>query len=132
MTMKGIPHMAVCAALGLGLAGCASGPTASEATAERHCFNADRVSNYAVVDSETVNLRVGSNEYYQIKLLGVCPDINWSQKVGLSTDGSATVCTGVDLTLLVPSSTGPQECAAESLRKLSASEIAALSGRAKP
>jgi hypothetical protein len=112
------------------LAGC--GTTKKTASAPTDCFDAGAVSNYAAVDRETVNLRVGVNDFYQVKMLGVCPDINWTQKIGLSSTGGSRVCTGLDLTIHVPGPTGPQECAADSIRKLSAEEVAALPKGQKP
>ena len=128
-------HATLVIGLALTLAGCTSSPGAKTATTPsgpRDCFNASAVANYAVADRETVNLRVGSNAYYQIKLLGVCPQIDWTPQVVLSTGGTSTVCTDLDVTILVPTRQGPQECAAESIRRLSSAEIGALSGRARP
>ena len=117
----------------LAAAGCASKPKAAAATPEvRHCFNQQQVSSFRAVDRETVNLRVGAGDVYQIRLLGVCPDIKWTENIVLETRGSAQVCTGLDLTIHAPGPTGPQECAAESLRKLSDAEVAALPAGARP
>lgn len=103
---------------GLMLAGCASRKTAAPAE-ERHCFNAASVGGYTVVDRETVRLNVGPSDTYEIKLLGVCPNIQWNEQIRLETAGSATVCTGLDLTIHAEGPTGPQECAADSIRKVS-------------
>lgn len=115
----------------LSLAACASKTTADAPAAERTCFNADLVSNYAVVDSQTVNLRAGADTY-QIKLLGSCPDLKWDQSIALTTAGSPQVCTGLDLTIIAQTAIGPQECAAESLRRLTPDEVSALPAGQKP
>ncbi|MCC6921250.1 MAG: hypothetical protein IT548_18805 [Alphaproteobacteria bacterium] len=128
----------ITAALALGFAlaaaGCAgkAAKPAATAPAERHCFNQAQVSGFRAVDRETVNLRVGASDIYQIKLLGVCPDIKWTEGVALETQGSSQICTGLDLTIHVPGPTGPQECAAESLRKLGPDEVAAMPAGTKP
>jgi hypothetical protein len=117
----------------LAVAGCASKPKTKAAAPEvRHCFNQSDVNGFRAVDSETVNLRVGVSDIYQVKLLGVCPDIKWTEGIALETRGSAQVCTGLDLTIHAPGPTGPQECAAESIRKLSAAEAAALPPGTRP
>ena len=116
----------------LTLAGCASTGPETAASGPRSCFDPRQVSNYAVADRETVNLRVGANEFYQIKLLGVCPDIKWSEAIVLESVGSVQVCTGLELTVHAPGPTGPQQCAADSIRRLSADEVAALPAGQKP
>ncbi|MBL9010418.1 MAG: hypothetical protein JNL56_04475 [Alphaproteobacteria bacterium] len=120
------------AVMALALAGCGSTRNAATAAGPQSCFNAALVSNYAVVDRETVNLRVGAGEYYQIKLLGVCPDIKWSDAIALESVGSSQVCTGLALTIHAPGPTGPQQCAADSIRRLGADEVAALPAGQKP
>ncbi|BCW88555.1 hypothetical protein sos41_16960 [Alphaproteobacteria bacterium SO-S41] len=116
----------------LALVACGSTKTAGTASAPQHCFNAASVSNYAGVDRETVNLRVGVSDYYQVKMLGVCPNIDWTQKIGLESTSGSNICTGLDLTIHVPGPTGPQECAADSIRKLTPEEVAALPKGQKP
>ena len=125
------------AAFGFVLASCSSSgparaPTAVAPTGQRDCFSAAQIANFAVVDRETVNMRAGTNGYFQIKLLGVCPQFNWTQPVGLSTAGTNTVCTGYDLTLAANTASGVQECAAESLRRLSPAEVNALPATYRP
>jgi hypothetical protein len=130
--MKGIAAgFALCAALAA--TGCAGKPgVKAAAPAERHCFDQAEVSGFRAVGREAVNLRVGAGDYYQIKLLGVCPDIKWTERIALRTAGTSQVCTGLDLTIHAAGPTGPQECAAESIRKLSDSEVAALPASARP
>lgn len=118
--------IAAAAALGA----CSSTKTASNGP--RQCFNVNSISNYAAVDRKTVNLRVGVSDYYQVTMLGVCPDINWTQKVAFQATAGSQVCDGLDLTVHVPGPTGPQECAADTIRKLTPEEVAALPKGQKP
>jgi hypothetical protein len=116
----------------LALAGCATNPGSSTVAAgPSDCFETASIANYAVQDRETVNLRVGA-AYYQVKLLGICTDIDWSQGLAFQTAGSGSVCTGNDITVGYQGRTGPQECAGDSVRRLSQSEVAALPGSARP
>ncbi len=114
--MRASKGYGLAALLGLALiaSGCAARKTPAQQQAQR-CFDAGAVTAFEVVDGETVNLRVGASERYQIKLLGVCPDIDWAGQIALESRGSSQVCTGLDLTIHFPSARGPQECAAESI-----------------
>jgi hypothetical protein len=109
------------------------GKTAS--TAERACFRAADVSSWAAVDRTTVNLRVNIRDFYQVKLLAPCGDIDFSQRIGIRAGrGSDFICTGTnqDIDIIAPTPIGPQTCAATSLRRLTPEEVAALKGRDKP
>jgi hypothetical protein len=108
-----------------------AGPGAS--TEGRSCFRNADVASWADVDRTTINLRVNVRDYYQIKLLAPCGDIDFSQRIGLKSGaGSDFICTGLDVEVIAPTSIGPQTCPAISLRKLTAAEVAALPGRQKP
>lgn len=105
------------------------------ASAERACFRAADVSSWAAVDRTTVNLRVFIRDFYQVKLLAPCGDIDFSQRIGIrSGAGSDFICTGSgqDIDIIAPTPIGRQTCPAISLRKLTAEEVSALPGRAKP
>jgi hypothetical protein len=105
------------------------------ATVERSCFQARDVSSWAAVDRTTVNLRVNVRDFYQVTLLAPCGDIDFSQRIGIrSGRGSDFICTGSgqDIDILAPTPIGRQTCPATSLRRLTAEEVAALTGRAKP
>src|SRR6478735_3031603 len=122
------------AAIGLAaLAGCAetgnpesSGSEAAARTAPR-CFNASAARNFRSVNATTVHLRVGRRDFYRIDLLGPCPDINFSMRLGLRTSGSAQVCTGSGLgtSIVVPGSRGPTRCPIRQITALTAEEVAA-------
>lgn len=126
-----IAPIALLALGALALAACSSTKTAAK-TGPKQCFNVNSITNYAAVDTKTVNLKVGVSDYFQVTMLGVCPDINWSQKVGFESTAGTQVCDGLDLTVHVPGPTGPQECAADQIRKLTPEEVAALPPKQKP
>ena len=96
------------------------------------CFYARNVSSWSAVDRHTINLRVNVRDYYQLKLLGDCGDIDFSQRIGLQSRGSDWICSGLDVTVIAPSPIGPQRCAATGLRKLTPEEVAALPPKQKP
>jgi len=102
-------------------------------TANRSCFYARNLDSWTAVDRQTVNLRVGLHDYYQLKLLGDCPDIDWTQTIGMQSKGADWICSGLDVTLIVPQAgIGPRRCPATDLRKLSREEVAALPPKQKP
>jgi hypothetical protein len=99
----------------------------------RQCFNVSMVNGFNAIDKETVQVTVGVNTVYELKLLGTCPDIDWSLKVGLrSTSGSSWVCDGLDAELLVPSPIGVQHCPVTAIRKLTPEEVKASKAVRKP
>jgi hypothetical protein len=125
------------AAFGLALA-CAAGVCAQAAphpaAGQKSCFYARNISSWAPVGRSTVNLRVGVSDYYELKLLGECNNIDWTQGIGVEHRGSSWICSGLDATLIVPQQTGvpPMRCAVSSVRRLSPDEVKALPPNQKP
>jgi hypothetical protein len=108
--------------------GAPHGQTAA-ATGQR-CFNASTVNDFHTVDRHTVIVTVGVNRNYLLDILGTCPDIDWSLRIGLrSTGGSNWVCQGQDAELLVPSPTGVERCPVLGVRALSVEEARGLRAR---
>ena len=107
------------------------GPQAASGGASA-CFYSRNVSSWSPVDRSTVNLRVGVSDYYQLKLLGDCPNVDWTQAIGLEHRGSDWICSGLDATLIAPGPAGPHRCAVSSIRKLTPAEVAVLPPRQKP
>lgn len=123
----------------MALSGCAgtdpNDPNSAQA-ADRpapRCFSANGARNFRVVDSRTVNLRVGRN-VYRLDLFGVCSGLSWSNSLGLVTTGSSNVCTGRGLgtSITFRGSSGQQSCAVQSITALSRGEIDALPARDRP
>ncbi len=107
------------AMLTAGLAACGGARQAADAPAgPQQCFDAGAVTSFQPVDRETVLLQVSGSRAYELKITGVCPDINWSGKIGIAgEDGGSTICTGRDVTLITPSPRGgSQECFANEIR----------------
>lgn len=141
MTFK----LPVAAALAFVLAGCAGAPPAAStgqgapasavaaaSGGERSCFWSRNVNGFRALDDDTVNLRVGVKDVYQLELLGRCPDVDWAQGIALESRGGSFICSGLDATIISPSSIGPQRCAVRTLRKLSDQEVAALEPKQRP
>lgn len=125
--------MAACTAYDPGETAVAADYAASPASAQtRDCFWSQNVSGYTAVDDDTVNLRVGVNEIWQLDLFGPCPDIEWSEQIGIQSRGAATICSGLDATIIAPSTIGPRRCPVRTVRKLTPDEVAALAPGTRP
>lgn len=123
-------------ALALSAAACApnSSPEVASAAdrASRQCFFPSTVSGFREAGDRAVNLRA-RGDVYRLELLAACPDLRSAEKVLLdSRAGGSSVCTGLDVTMIVPTSTGPRRCPGRSLRKLAAAETATLPSAQRP
>mgnify|MGYP001039999279 CR=1 FL=1 len=105
---------------------------AKPASSDRACFHASNVSGFRAPDDKTVYVRVGVRDIYQMQMLGACPDINWAEKIGIRTQGSEWICSGMDANLISPSPIGPHRCAVRALRKLTPEEAKALPPKSRP
>ena len=132
MARRSIAMLLACAAATAPLAGANAADT-HKGEGARSCFYSRDISSWSEVDSRTVNLRVSLHDYYQLKLLTDCPDVNWTQAIGLESRGRDWICSGADVTLIIPHpQSGPPRCPASEMRKLSREEVAALPARQKP
>ena len=98
----------------------------------RQCFWARDVNGFSAVDDDTVNLRVGVKDVYQLELMGPCHDIDWAQKIAIQSRNGSFICSGLDAVLIAPSPIGPQRCHVRTVRKLTPEEVMALSDKDKP
>lgn len=102
-------------------------PTAGESA--RSCFRASNVNGWTSVDRDTLDLHVGARDVYRVELMSPCGDINFSEGIGIESRGSSMICSGLEATLIVPSTIGPRRCPARSIHKLDASRAAPAEGR---
>ena len=105
---------------------------AQQPISARQCFWSHQVNSFAAQGDRLVNLRVGVKDYFQLELMGPCPDMDWTQKIALVSRGGSTICSGLDAEIVTPSPIGPQKCPVKSVRKLTPTEVAALPKGAKP
>ena len=112
-------------------AGPPAGAPASAAASGRQCFNAGTVNGFDAIDDDTVLVNVGARNVWKLDIVGVCPDIDWTNRIALrSTGGSSWVCEALDAELIVPSPNGAQRCPVVGVQKLTPAQAQAL--RAKP
>ena len=106
---------------------------AATAKSPKTCFSARNVSNYAVVNDRTLNIRVGVRDVYQLDLMGICPDIDSRNKIAIASRGSSFICSPLDATILAQGPFGRQQrCEVRGMRKLTPEEVALLPSREKP
>jgi len=120
---------AIGAALLVAWAAASGSAGAASATAERpapRCFLARQANGFTARGRDAVDVHVGANRYYRLSLGGVCPDVDWSLRVGIRTlGGGSWICQGADAEIIVPSPNGRQRCLVTDVRPLSREEVAA-------
>ena len=95
------------AAVAATISGCtanhASGAQAAAGRSGRQCFTAGQVNSFHPIDQNTILVRTGSSTYYRLDILGTCPEIDWTARVGIrSTGGGSWICRGQDAEIVVP------------------------------
>jgi hypothetical protein len=71
-------------------------------TSGRQCFTAGQVNSFHPIDRNTILVRTGASTFYQLDLLGTCPEINWAAQVGIRSTGGSWICRGHDAEIIVP------------------------------
>jgi len=118
-------------AMGAALVGSCSTAEQGSATAGtngRQCFYVNSVNGFNAVNDTTVIVDVGANRSFALDIAGACPNLDWSQKIGIRTTGNSFVCSGFDAELVVPGVAGsaPWTCPVNHIRELSPEEAKAL------
>lgn len=125
----------VAAVAGLGLAAANASAVAAPDSASgptRSCFLASQVNGWRTEADNVVYLNVGVSDVYRAELFSYCPDLDTAVSIGVRTRGGGlSICDGLDVDLVVPSTIGPQTCHLTKLRKLSPEEVAALKASRK-
>lgn len=119
------------AATAVTLAGCAVADRPAIADRDAgQCFHADRVNSFHAAGPYTVDVRVGTRDYYRLGLAGNCRDLNWSTKVVLKARSSPWICRAYDAELVVPDPmAGVNSCPIASVRKLTEAEAEIVRNR---
>jgi hypothetical protein len=116
-------------ALVLGLAmlaaGCAQDRENYASDRSTQCFFPSEISGFSHAGNDRIHVHTGPRDVYLFETFGSCRDLNWSEAIGFDQFGAGSICSGLDLTLVVPSPIGPQRCPVRMIRKLSAAEAEA-------
>jgi hypothetical protein len=116
-------------------AACAAAGQAAAQTpgGQRDCFYSRNINGFTAVDDETVNIRVGVRDVYQLKLFAPSTDIKWAQGIALVSRGGSFICSRLDADVVVPSTVGgAQRFPVTSIRHLTREEAAALPKNQRP
>ncbi|MCB2047857.1 MAG: hypothetical protein KDE32_06465 [Novosphingobium sp.] len=103
------------------LAGCAANDAPATTTAAedgRDCFFLSQVNGFSDAGKNRVNVNVGPGRTYEFETFGSCPELNYSLAIAFDQKGPGTICKGMDVDLIVPSSIGPQRCPVRMIRRV--------------
>lgn len=134
--MRPAPIVAAVVALGAALS--LSSPLAVAAKSrpkpkeERACFYASNIRGFSPVDDRVVNIEVGANDYYQLQLMGACPNIDFADGLIIRSRNSNFICAGIDADIIYQGPGGPQSCQVSAIRRMSPAEVKALPRRDRP
>jgi hypothetical protein len=115
----------------MSLSACAAGgadaPSSYAANDDQCFYNAD-VRSFTDGAQNVVLVAVGASDAWELTLQSGCPDVGAASKVAIVSRGATRICAGADAELIVPnvSGAGSQRCLVRSVRKLTASEAAAV------
>jgi hypothetical protein len=107
----------------LALAGCAapqSEPLASASEDGRDCFFLSQVSGFNNAGRDRIHVNVGPGRTYEFQTFGSCPQLDFSETIAFDQNGPGTICRGIDVDLIVPTSIGPQRCPVRMISRLPA------------
>jgi uncharacterized protein DUF6491 len=116
-------------------ASAADTPVKNDPPAKNQCFWARNVTSFAAPDDRTVYVQVSSRDVYKFDLMVSCPDIDWNQRLALTSSGGSggSICSNMDAQIVSRATgIGRQRCPISHMRKLTPEEIAALPRRARP
>ena len=108
-------------------------PPGVSAAAHRKCFFASQVNNFQAIDENTVYIKVGVRDVYEMKMFTPCRDVDWAQRIALTSHGGSSICTGLDADIIAPGfGERPHRCQVRDIRLLTPQEVAALPPKARP
>jgi hypothetical protein len=134
--MTHLPRIVLSAAA-LGLAGLAAGALAAGAAPPRadphaghgaspgrECFFLSQVDGFNHAGKDQIYVHTGPRETWLFRTLGPCPDLDFGEAIAFDQAGGGTICNGIDVDLIVPSTIGPRRCPVAMIRKLAPGEKA--------
>lgn len=116
-----IARIALAATLSVFVASCASTadePQATQALAGKDCFFLNQVDGYTHAGRNRIRVSTGPGDVYEFETLGTCPELRDAETMGFDPAGPGTICRGLDVDLIVPTTIGPRRCAVSMIRKI--------------
>jgi hypothetical protein len=102
------------------------------ASGQKSCFFSRDVRGFAAPDDKTLYLRVRAKDVYRLDMKGRCPELDWEHRIAIDSRGSSSLCSALDITVLVKNPIGVSRCSVETLTRLTPEEIAALPKKSRP
>jgi len=90
---------------------------------QKECFFRSQINGFNHAGKDQIYVHTGPREVYLFQTFPDCHDLDWSENIGIDQVGGGTICSGIDVTLIVPSPIGPRRCEVRMIRKLSEDEI---------
>ena len=106
--------------------------SAELASGPRDCFFTRNVTGFSAPNDQTLYLRVGVRDVYEMALFAPCPEIDWTHQLGVVSRSGSSVCRGSDATIISPGPLGTQRCMVRAVRKLTPAEVEALPRGSRP
>ena len=91
----------------------------------KQCFFLSQVDGYTRVKGSHDRIRVttGPRDTYEFQVFAPCPYLGDAEHMGFDQAGGGTICSGLDVDLIVPTPAGPPErCPVRMIRKLAPAE----------
>ena len=120
MRTVSIPSAACIAML---VASCAPYGESPAPAQKKECFFRSEIDGFSHAGKDQIYVNTGPREVYLFETYPDCHDLDWSEAIGFDQAGAGTICSGLDVTLIVPSPVGPRRCQVRMIRKLSEDEI---------
>ncbi len=113
------------------LAGCAAQPYGtSEAIGQssaRQCFLANEVHSYTPGPDGFVNVNVGGDRWFGMRLNSSCPHMDWLMQIAIRPRNSNWLCEGQNSFLIAPDPIGlNRSCFVSDIRRLTPGEVASI------
>jgi len=112
--------------------------SAPEPAPAAQCFASDEIVNWTAPGDRILNMRLRDGSVVQGKLRGPCPPFGTGDQIGFAAR-ARKVCRGADLNVIVEvsrvrraDSADTASCSFQGFKTLTAEEIAALPGVARP
>ena len=109
---------ALLASCAMGYSGSGGSAAADVSESERDCFFLSQVSGFNDAGRDTIHVNVGPSRTYEFKTFGACPQLDFSETIAFDQKGPGTICRGMDVDLIVPTSIGPRRCPVSMIRRL--------------
>lgn len=93
----------------------------------KQCFNGKFLSGVNRSGQNTLYVQAPKGDVYRLEMAGDCSALDAARKLTVRSNGSDIVCSGDAAETVAWTAAGSQRCEVDSVRRLSASEVSALS-----